>query len=146
MLYHALKSTVWVQIIYTLLAAFWNISSKILITNGIPPLGPTHSLILACVLIAVSTGLYIGAKRAPLLYIGLCLFLIIGNSLAIPPVFLHDPALWLSETSRYGSALLNSVGWLASAWGVIGCWRYRRLIRAINTQSESLDTTIDQKS
>ncbi len=146
MLYHALKSTVWVQIIYTLLAAFWNISSKILITNGIPPLGPTHSLVLACILIAVSAGLYIGVKRVPLLYIALCLFLIIGNSLAIPPVFLHDPSLWLSEVSRYGSALLNSVGWLASAWGLISCWRYRRLIWEIDTQGENLEDAIDQKS
>ncbi len=128
MLYYQIKPIVRLQISYALLASLWNIISVVLISYKTPPLGPTHSPTLAVTLIAISIALYLGAKHCLWLYAGLSLLIVIANCMAIPPVFLHDPGLWLNDTSRYASALLNGSGLLLSAYGVFFCLRNSPLL------------------
>jgi hypothetical protein len=121
-------SALGVQIAWALLAAAWNFVGVALVHGGGRPLGPTATIAGGLVLVVGAAALPYLVARWPLVYGLLSAFFGAMAIGAVVNAFRADPALWPSESWRYGGAMLNGVGFLAAAAGVaaVAKWWRRR--------------------
>ncbi|MCV6626301.1 MAG: hypothetical protein OIF38_09400 [Cellvibrionaceae bacterium] len=112
---------------YLLLCIAWNVAGIILRANGEAALGPSASLTAVMVSALFMLVLGLGAWRWPLVYaLGSCLLLFQASS-AVIPAYTQDPNLWPSDYWRWGGALLNGIGSLLCAMGLLRWWKYQKV-------------------
>lgn len=121
-----LKPILAYQYNYILLCIAWNVAGLILIANGEPPIGPTASINTIAILTGFAVFLTVGAWRWPVLYAFTSLVLMLIASSAVLPAYTADPSLWPSDYWRYGGAVLNGLGSLVCARGVLRWWQFRK--------------------
>jgi hypothetical protein len=113
------KRIVWLQLLWAVLAAAWNVAGVFLIANGARSLGPTASLLGATVLIAIGVGLFSTYNRSAIIYVALSVVSAAMAGLAVYNALTADPSLWPSEFWRYAGIILNAAGVFAGAGAII---------------------------
>jgi hypothetical protein len=113
------KRIVWLQLLWAVLAAAWNVAGVFLIANGARSLGPTASLLGATVLIAIGVGLFSTYNRSAIIYVALSVVSAAMAGLAVYNALTADPSLWPSEFWRYAGIILNAAGAFAGAGAII---------------------------
>ncbi|GAA6151206.1 hypothetical protein [Pseudoteredinibacter isoporae] len=124
-LFSVIKSNLAYQFNYLMLCIVWNIAGLILLSNGEPALGPTASVSAIAVLLGFACAIALGVWRWPYLYMFATAILMFLASSAVIPAYTQDPSLWPSDYWRYGGALLNGLGALVCARGLLGFWQWR---------------------
>ena len=107
------------QLLWLLLAALWNGVGVYRIAQGQAAIGPTASLIVAGVLLALAALLYVRALRWPLLWCAISLFGVYGAGSAVFGAITGDPSLWPTPFWRWSGAALNLFGLLACLLGIL---------------------------
>jgi hypothetical protein len=121
-----IRRPILLQEIYVVLSVAWNLAGVLLIEQGLRAPGPTASLGVAAFLLAVGLGMLLGARRLPLLYVATSGLIGAGALAAVIQAFQLDPALWPATSWRYAGVLLNGLGVLGTAWGIVVWLRWRR--------------------
>lgn len=114
-----------VQVAWAILSAIWNIAGVVLIAQGLRAPGPTASITVAIVLLALAVAFAVTVRRWSVVYL---LVSIVGGLAAIAAVvkgFTADPALWPSEFWRYAGVVLNGVGSVASVLAIAAVVRLK---------------------
>jgi len=107
------------QLVHALLCVLWNLAGIALISQGMAALGPvaTWSVVIAA---TVMGGLLLlGAKRFIWLYLLMSVLQLLLSINAVATPLIKDPALWVYEGSRYAGMVVNLIGLLGSAWGIM---------------------------
>lgn len=120
-----IKPSLAYQFNYLMLCIVWNVAGLILLANGGQPLGPTASTTAIAVLLVFALAIGLGVWRWPYLYLIATVLLMFLASSAVIPAYTKDPSLWPSDYWRYGGALLNGLGSLVCARGLLGFWQWR---------------------
>lgn len=126
-LFSIVKTNLAYQFNYLLLCIAWNVAGLILLANGEPALGPTASISAILILIGFAVALGLGVWRLPYLYLLASALLMFIASSAVIPAYTKDPSLWPSDYWRYGGALLNGLGALVCARGLLGFWQWYKV-------------------
>lgn len=106
------------QYVHIIGSCLWNIAGIILVAVGQQALGPTASLFVTILLLALGVGLWIGYKRFHVLYIVISLLLALVSIMAIREAFIGAPSGWPSTFWRWAGALLNFIGLISNLSGV----------------------------
>lgn len=114
-----------VQLLYAALVILWQLVGVALMATGRPPLGPTTSLAVAAQVFIIAVVYVIAIQRAPLVFLGISIFAAVAAATAIANALTGDPSLWASDTRRYLSVLVNSVGLVGMILAVVGFARWR---------------------
>jgi TctA family transporter len=114
-----------VQVAWAILSTIWNVVGVYLIAQGQRAIGPTASVAGAVVLMAIAVGFVVAVCRWPIVHLLLTIAAGLLGLGAVVNAFSADRALWPSEFWRYAGAVLNSAGFVASAFAVVAFFRWK---------------------
>lgn len=106
------------QLTHLGLSILWNVAGVILLSQGLPALGPTTSLASVPLMLVVAVALLVGARQLPVLYVTASGLAGLVAAFTIFGGLTKDPALWPAEGWRYGGILINAVGVTGALWGI----------------------------
>lgn len=118
------------QLFHIGLSAIWNFTGIMLLLRGLPPLGPTASVTTLWLLLMLAVMMTVGLRYSNwlALYVIASLLAGAGAILAIIPAFYLSAEYWPSLFWRVAGILINSIGVLGAAWGlmIVGIAKYRQ--------------------
>ena len=110
---------------WAVLAALWNLGGVWQLGRGLRPPGPTASTFAGLVLPVIAGGLVLAVRQWPKVFVLLAAVCGLAALSAVVGAFVQDPALWPSEFWRWAGVLLNGLGVMAAATGVVAFVRWR---------------------
>lgn len=114
-----LESALFVQLGYAGLVIAWQLTGVVLIELGSRSPGPSASLQMVVVAIAIAGGLILGLRKFLPLFVVLSLASGLAAGGTIMNAFTADPLLWPNDLSRYAGVAINAVGVVG---GVLALW------------------------
>ncbi len=122
MLRNGMKLPLTIQYSHLGLSALWNIYGVYLISQGLPPQGPTASLSVVGILALFGLLFFLGSRYVKWLYIGAALLAMAAFMPSIIGVFTKDPGAWTAPAWRWGGLVLNLGGVFGGGLGISRIW------------------------
>jgi hypothetical protein len=97
----------------------WQVTGVILIESCHRAPGPSASLTVVVLTVAIAIGLVVGLRYFKPIFVALCALLVWGGCSTIRNAFTVDPSLWPSDWTRYLGILINAIGVAGASLGIV---------------------------